>query len=242
MGLPVTASYIVLATLSAPALSAMIAELRLVDVIAAGTLPDEAKAIFMLVAPESIAALGSAMSNGDALALVKLVPADLISTLQQQALAPAVLTMSLLSAHMIIFWLSQDSNITPPVCLTAYAAAAIAKTKPMATGFAAWKIAKALYLIPILFAFTPLLGGTFWQVAVIFLFGCLGLYAFAGALDGHWEAPLGRPQRLVLFFAGAALFWPDALAAQLAALAVVAALVYANLRVDRRNRIVADAG
>lgn len=40
----------------------------------------------------------------------------------------------LIAAHMIVFWLSQDSNITPPVCLGAYVAASIAKADPWKTG------------------------------------------------------------------------------------------------------------
>ena len=32
-----------------------------------------------------------------------------------------------IAAHMIVYWLSQDSNITPPVCIAAFAGAPIAK-------------------------------------------------------------------------------------------------------------------
>jgi len=57
------------------------------------------------------------------------------------------------------FWLSQDSNLTPPVCLAAFAAAAIAKTDPIKTGFESWKVGKGLYIIPLLFAFSPIITG-----------------------------------------------------------------------------------
>lgn len=58
-------------------------------------------------------------------------------------------------AHMIVYWLSQDSNITPPVCVAAYAGAAIAGADPWKTGWTAFKFAKLLYVMPVLFAFTP---------------------------------------------------------------------------------------
>jgi len=61
----------------------------------------------------------------------------------------------LLCAHMIVYWFSQDSNITPPVCVAAYAGAAIAGSDPWKTGWTAFKFAKLLYVMPILFAFTP---------------------------------------------------------------------------------------
>ncbi|MBW6508838.1 MAG: TRAP transporter fused permease subunit [Desulfuromonadales bacterium] len=58
-------------------------------------------------------------------------------------------------AHQIVYWLSQDSNITPPVCVAAYAGAAIAGSDPWKTGWTAFKFAKMLYVMPVLFAFTP---------------------------------------------------------------------------------------
>ena len=61
----------------------------------------------------------------------------------------------LLCAHMIVYWFSQDSNITPPVCVAAYAGAAIAGSDPWKTGWTSFKFAKLLYVMPILFAFTP---------------------------------------------------------------------------------------
>jgi len=60
-----------------------------------------------------------------------------------------------LAAHMIVYWFSQDSNITPPVCVAAYAGAAIAGADPWKTGWTSFKFAKLLYVMPLLFAFTP---------------------------------------------------------------------------------------
>ena len=63
----------------------------------------------------------------------------------------------MVAAHLIIFWLSQDSNITPPVALGAYAGAAIARADPWKTGWACFKFAKLLYIMPLLFAYTHIL-------------------------------------------------------------------------------------
>ncbi len=208
MGLPVTASYVVLATLSAPALYTLIGESHLVQTIAAGTLPEEAKAIFMLIAPDALASLGQPMPAADAAALLAKVPADFTSQLLQQALSPALLTTALLSAHMIIFWLSQDSNVTPPVCLAAFAAAAIAGTRPMVTGLAAWRIAKALYIIPLLFAYTDFLAGDLWRSLWIFAFGSVGIFALTGAIAGHLETRISWLERALLAATGTALLWP----------------------------------
>lgn len=65
------------------------------------------------------------------------------------------LGVAILAAHMIVYWFSQDSNITPPVCVAAYAGAAIAGADPWKTGWTSFKFAKLLYVMPLLFAFTP---------------------------------------------------------------------------------------
>ncbi|HWP56674.1 MAG TPA: TRAP transporter fused permease subunit [Candidatus Acidoferrales bacterium] len=72
---------------------------------------------------------------------------------------PALLKLGvpLVAAHLIIFWLSLDSNITPPVALGPFAAAAIAQAEPMKTGWACFRFAKIIYVMPVLFAYTHLL-------------------------------------------------------------------------------------
>jgi TRAP transporter 4TM/12TM fusion protein len=235
MGLPVTASYIVLATLSAPALADLIAQSSVIQAVAAGTIGDQAKAILMLVAPDRMAEIGQPMSLAAAAALVAQVPPDIARSFTEGALSREALTVALLSAHMIIFWLSQDSGVTPPVCLTAFAAAAIARTPPMATGFTAWKIAKGLYIVPFLFAYTPLLGGNFWHDLEVCFFAFFAIYALAGAIDGYLEAPLSWPMRIVLFGAGVALMWPEMRIVHLAGLVVLAAAFAIHLRAARRR-------
>lgn len=208
MGLPVTAAYIVLATLSAPALYSLMAERELIELIVNGNLPETARAIFMLVDPNSLTALAAPMSEAQAVALLEQVPPDFKGQLLDQAINADKLAMILLAAHMIIFWLSQDSNVTPPVCLTAFAAAAIARTPPMMTGFTAWKIAKGLYIVPLLFAYTGFIGGSIDEVLTIFVFGILGLYAFVGLMEGYLEGPLNIALRVLSGACAVGLLWP----------------------------------
>ncbi len=208
MGLPVTASYIVLATLSAPALYNLIAHNQLLDMVVNGELPEAARSIFMLVDMEKAALLAQPMNLIDAQALLAQVPQDFMNQLLEMAIDPVTLSMTLLAAHMIIFWLSQDSNVTPPVCLTAFAAAAIARTPAMATGLTAWKIAKGLYIVPLLFAYTPLIGGSWDEVLTVFIFSVFGLYAFVGVMEGYLEGPLALWMRALCLVATVALLWP----------------------------------
>ena len=110
------------------------------------------------------------------------------------------LGVSIIAAHMIVYWLSQDSNITPPVCVAAYAGAAIAKADPWQTGWTAFKYAKMLYLMPILFAFHPeaLLGGTLLENIVFWLLIIPVTVLFAAVLQGYLFRPLTRWERLLL--------------------------------------------
>ncbi|MCW5752557.1 MAG: TRAP transporter fused permease subunit [Alphaproteobacteria bacterium] len=236
MGLPVTASYIVLATLSAPALADMITQAELVRAFAAGNIPESAKAILMLVAPERAASLGGAIGAEAAADLVSRIPADMMGTVTSSTLSPAILTTALLSAHMIIYWLSLDSNVTPPVCLTAFAAAAIAKSPPMATGFTAWKLAKTLYIVPVLFAYTPFLNGDPILALEIFGFALIGIYALIGAMEGHLEAPVSWAMRAVLFAIGVLILWPNDWTINFVGTAFFAIFFAFNLRAGRRRR------
>lgn len=230
MGLPVTAAYIVLGTLSAPALNQLILQDQLIDQLVAGTLPETAKAIFMLTAPEAIAALASPMPFDQAHDLIKGMPFESLSLLYDTAFTAPVLATALLSAHMIVFWLSQDSNVTPPVCLASFTAAAIAKSPPMLTGFYSWKIAKGLYFVPFLIAYTPLMSGNWLEMLEVFGFAVFGFWAICAALEGHWENKMNILERAIVAAVGFALMWPAHLYVNIAALAVFALIFFLNKR------------
>ncbi len=92
------------------------------------------------------------------------------------------------AAHMIVYWLSQDSNITPPVCIAAFAGATIAKANMWRTAFSSFKFAKFLYLGPFLFGYVPgfSLNGSNWDIFKAFVYIAIGTYAFSYLLSLHW--------------------------------------------------------
>ncbi|MFO7885910.1 MAG: TRAP transporter fused permease subunit [Desulfobacteraceae bacterium] len=93
-----------------------------------------------------------------------------------------------LAAHMIVYWLSQDSNITPPVCIAAFAGATIAKANMWKTAFTSFKFAKFLYLGPLLFGYVPgfSLDGSPTDIVKAFVFIAIGTYAYAWFLSFIW--------------------------------------------------------
>ena len=97
-----------------------------------------------------------------------------------------------IAAHMIVYWLSQDSNITPPVCIAAFAGATIAKANMWKTAFTSFKFAKFLYLGPFLFGYVPgfSLNGSAWDIIKAFVLILFGTYAYSWILSGIWLKPL----------------------------------------------------
>jgi len=147
---------------------------------------------------------------------------------------PALLDMGvpIMVAHMIVFWYSQDANVTPPVSLASFAGAGIAKANPMKTAFTSWKLAKGLYIIPIIMAYRPLLGigenYSLFHFDVIWtmLTTTLGLFAFASALERYFLRKATVIETFLFWIAAAFLFWPEYWtdAAGLAALMLVCGL------------------
>lgn len=106
--------------------------------------------------------------------------------------APALLEFGLpiLMVHLIILWYSQDATVTPPFCLSAFIAAGIGGADPMRTGFISLRLAKALYIIPFLFVYTPLLmrrgiwiSATWPEIIVTWITCALGLVCSTAVLE-----------------------------------------------------------
>ncbi len=140
----------------------------------------------------------------------------------------------LLVAHLLVFWYSQDSNVTPPVALAGFAGAAIAGAKPMQTAFQAWKFAKGLYIIPLFMVYNEVIivGGPVLLVIWNGLIAVVALAAFAAALEGQLFAPLRLWQRLLALPGGIAIFWPDP-RAEAAGFALLLVLLLLNLLAAR---------
>lgn len=119
------------------------------------------------------------------------------------------LGVPILAAHLIVFWLSQDSNITPPVCLGAFVAAGIARADPWKTGWMSFRFAKMLYIMPLLFAFSPILNfgdpvGAAWTM----LTATIGVIAFAAWTMGYLHRATTKLEWALLAAASIMCFTP----------------------------------
>ncbi len=123
--------------------------------------------------------------------------------------APAIVTIAgaqnfvvpLMAAHLFCFYFGILADDTPPVGLAAYAAAAIAKSPPIATGIQGFMYDIRTAILPFMFIFNTdlILHDVFsWsQGILIFVMTCMGSFAFASATQGwfiaknkFWEIPL----------------------------------------------------
>jgi len=239
MGLPVTAAYIILAILTAPALAGLMADGIIVDQLVAGIADPAKSALFFLVDHPKAMMVSEGMTRAEAWDLMAAVPFELAVTIRPSMVDPTVAAGFLLTAHLIIYWLSQDSNVTPPVCLAAFAAAGIAGSRPMATGFESWKIAKGLYIVPLMFAYTPLISGSFWEVMQVGFFGLFGIYAVNALIQRYSEGPIGLLEAAALAAGAALAFWPLSIAINLGGAVLVGLAVWrshARKSKDDRNR------
>lgn len=122
--------------------------------------------------------------------------------------APALQEMgvSVLAAHLVIFWFAQDSTITPPICMTAFVGARIAGADPMRTGWECIRIAKALYIIPFIFGFGSLLEPSLLEVGFDVVVALAMFMLLSAATIGFWRAPLTATTRILLGLTAIGLF------------------------------------
>ena len=234
MGLPVTAAYIILAILTAPALAGLMADGVIVEQLIQGISDPSQSALFFLVDHPLALQVTGGMTKAEAWSLIRAIPFEVAVTIRPVMVDPALQTTFLLTAHLIIFWLSQDSNVTPPVCLAAFVAAGIAGSRPMKTGFESWKIAKGLYIVPLLFAYTPLISGELIEVLQIGFFALFGIYATNALIQWYAEGPIGWVTAPLLGLGAVGAYWPLAFLPNLVGAVVILGVIIWTSRTEMR--------
>ena len=152
-----------------------------------------------------------------------------------QPVADGGFGVPLLIAHLVIFWYSQDSNVTPPVALAAFAGAGIAGADPMKTGVEAWKFAKGLYLIPLFMIYNPeiIVGGPVLVVAWNVVTAMAALGAFTAALEGYMFTWMFWWSRLLVALGVVGIFYPNGWV-EVAGFALILAVLGINWFKSRR--------
>jgi TRAP transporter 4TM/12TM fusion protein len=127
--------------------------------------------------------------------------------------APSLIEVGVqpMAAHLFALYFGMLSMITPPVAIAAFAAATVAESEPMKTGFAAVSFGWSAYLVPFLFVLAPellfegepLLIGTTLATAV------LGIWLVCAGFNGYLLHVIQPLTRVIAVAAGLALLLPS---------------------------------
>ncbi|GAB3459390.1 TRAP transporter permease [Streptomonospora sediminis] len=114
----------------------------------------------------------------------------------------------LLMAHMFVYYFGVMADITPPVCLAAYAASGISGGNPIMTGVHSVRIAVSGFLVPYMFVFSPqlLLQDVTWLTGTwVVATSLVGVWLVGIAVVGYVQARLHWSLRLLVGAAGLAM-------------------------------------
>ncbi|WP_421617005.1 TRAP transporter permease [Brevibacillus sp. TJ4] len=121
--------------------------------------------------------------------------------------APSLVQLGVpeIAAHMFTFYFGIVADITPPVALAAFAAAGIAKSKPMRTGVESTRLAIAAFMAPFIFVVSPallLIDTTFLESMWVMLTSILGMIGVGAGLIGYWMTKMNVAERLLAVAGG----------------------------------------
>ncbi|MFI6574920.1 TRAP transporter permease [Nocardiopsis sp. NPDC050513] len=143
----------------------------------------------------------------------------------------------LLMAHLFVYYFGVLADITPPVCLAAYAASGISGGDPIRTGFYSVRIAIAAFVMPYMFVFSPellLLEVNWFTGTVAAVTGVVGAVLVALGLVGYLDRPLPWYKRIGLVVGGLCLV-SGSLATNIVGLVLLVAVIGHEKLVTRRE-------
>ncbi|MEO0654984.1 MAG: TRAP transporter fused permease subunit, partial [Pseudomonadota bacterium] len=128
------------------------------------------------------------------------------------------LIVPLIAAHLFVFYFGIMADVTPPVGLASFAAAAVSGGDPIRTGFTAFFYSLRTVALPFLFIFNPTLIlygidlGT-WsgvlEAVFVFIVATFAMLLFAAATQGYFLARSKIHETLALLLVAFTLFVPN---------------------------------
>lgn len=126
--------------------------------------------------------------------------------------AQSGLLVPLIAVHLFVFYFGLMADVTPPVGLASFAAAAIARTDPIKTGITAFYYSMRTAILPFLFIFNTqllLIGiDSWWVLALTVASAIVAMLLFAAATQGWFLTKLKLWEAAVLLLVTFTLFRP----------------------------------
>lgn len=130
--------------------------------------------------------------------------------------APAVTQLGVppLAAHLFILYYGILADLTPPVCVAAYAAAGIAGSNPFRTGLTAFRLGVAKATVPFVFAYAPVMlimvdGFSLGSFLFVTLTCAFGVLVLGLGLTGYAFTHMGVPSQVGLVLAALLMIAPN---------------------------------
>jgi len=121
--------------------------------------------------------------------------------------------LPLIAVHLYVFYFGLMADVTPPVGLAAYAAAAISRADPIKTGVQAFYYEIRTAILPLVFIFNPellLIGVTsIWHGLLIFIVSLIAIFSFTSAAQGWFLTRLRWYEIIMLLIVTVSMFRPD---------------------------------
>lgn len=171
------------------------------------------------------------------------LPATAVYVVVASVVAPGLVKMGFLpiAAHLFVFYFGVISTITPPVALTAYAAAGLSKgVNPHRVGIKATAMGVTAFVIPYVFMYEPsfLLMAPAFNIFVNFIFAFIGVYFLSAGLVGFFGSRLNLTGRIILILVGFFSIFPNYL---VKIVGVTASLILLWLRSKRYLELLMSA-
>ncbi|WP_201543301.1 TRAP transporter permease [Psychrobacter sp. H7-1] len=177
------------------------------------------------------------------------IPAYII-TATMAAPALAGFDIPILSAHMFVFYFGIFANITPPVCLAAFAGAGIAGGDPMKTGFQSLKLALAGFIVPFMFIYNPtmlMIDPTglavtakefplppIMDIAIVALTSITGIIGLSAAVEGYFKGLMNPVTRIILASGALLLIYPETITDIIGGVLVFGIMAF-NIKANKSN-------
>ncbi|WP_404438726.1 TRAP transporter permease [Stutzerimonas chloritidismutans] len=121
------------------------------------------------------------------------------------------LIVPLIAVHLFVFYFGIMADVTPPVGLASFAAAAVSKGDPIKTGVVAFYYSLRTAALPFLFIFNTdllLIDVDFWHGVVVFIIATLAMLIFAAGTQGYFLVRSRWYENILLLLVAFTLFRP----------------------------------
>ena len=167
------------------------------------------------------------------------VPTTASYVLAAAVAAPSLVRLGLpeMTAHLFVFYYAILSAITPPVCASVYAAAALAGANFWKVAGRALVLAGAVYVVPFLFVFRPgiLAQGGSSQIVLDLGVASAAVFAVSVGLSGYLRGTLSLPGRGMFLATATLLFYAAPLADIIGGLVLIALVAWRFFRGERQT-------